>query len=190
MDHPQLDSLDSLIRLIRKLSYREGDFTLASGKKSTFYIDVKVTALHPDGAWLTGALAVELLQREGIPVEAVGGLTLGADPIATAVSLAARAQGLHWPAFIVRKEPKDHGTSRYIEGTENLRPGARVVVLEDVVTTGGSSIKAIERLRAAGYDPLAVLTIVDRQEGGAEAIQKLGLKFLALATLQEIQNSK
>lgn len=180
------DLKKELLSLIRKLSYREGDFTLASGKKSTFYIDVKVTALHPDGAWHVGELAVDLLKREGIEVEGVGGLTLGADPIATSVSLAARAHGLHWPAFIVRKEPKDHGTGRYIEGIENLRPGARVVVLEDVVTTGGSSIKAIERLREAGYHPVAALTIVDRQQGGAEAIRKLGLQFLALATIQEV----
>ncbi|MDR3608753.1 MAG: orotate phosphoribosyltransferase [Oligoflexia bacterium] len=178
---------NQLIELIRKHSYREGDFTLASGQKSSFYIDLKATTLHPDGAWHIGELAVDLLKREEIEVDGVGGLTLGADPIATAVSLAARARGIIWPAFIVRKEPKGHGTSRYIEGTENLKPGARLIVIEDVVTTGGSSIKAIERLREAGYNPVATLTVVDRQQGGAEAIMKLGLKFFALATIQDIR---
>src|SRR4051812_28321077 len=132
-----------LIALIRKLSYREGDFTLASGKKSTFYIDMKVTTLHPEGAHLIGELAVETLKQAGINVGGVGGLTLGADPIATAVSLAAYRHGMIWPVYIVRKEAKDHGTSKYVEGTENLKPGASLIVLEDVVTTGGSSLKAI-----------------------------------------------
>jgi orotate phosphoribosyltransferase len=174
-----------LIALIRKLSYREGDFTLASGKKSSFYIDMKATTLHPQGAKLVGELAVEALS--GLQVDGVGGLTLGADPIATAVSLAALAQGKIWPAFIVRKEPKDHGTARYIEGTENLKRGARVVVLEDVVTTGGSSLKAIERLREAGFEPVAVLTVVDREQGGAEAFAKAGVKLISLIRFSEIQ---
>jgi orotate phosphoribosyltransferase len=181
---------EQLISLIRKLSYREGDFTLASGKKSKFYIDLKATTLHPEGAKLIGQVATrEILDR--IPlVEAVGGLTLGADPLATAISIMALSEGCHWPAFIVRKEAKGHGTGRYIEGVENLRPGARVLVLEDVVTTGGSSITAVERLRDAGYAPLAVLTVVDREQGGREAIEKLGLRFLRLATLKEVQSAR
>jgi orotate phosphoribosyltransferase len=179
-----------LITLIRKLSYREGDFTLASGKKSSFYIDMKVTTLHPEGAHLIGELAVETLKASGISVGGVGGLTLGADPIATAVSLAAYRKGLIWPAYIVRKEAKDHGTSRYVEGTENLAPGSSLIVLEDVVTTGGSSLKAIERLRAAGYHPAAVLTVVDRQQGGAEAFEKAGVRFLSLVTLPQLANQR
>jgi orotate phosphoribosyltransferase len=175
-----------LIALIQKLSYRKGDFTLASGKKSSFYIDMKVTTLHPEGAHLIGELAVDVLKRSGIDVGGVGGLTLGADPIATAVSLAAYGHGLKWPAFIVRKEAKDHGTSRYVEGTENLAPGASLVVLEDVVTTGGSSVKAIERLREAGYKPAAVLTVVDREQGGAEAFAQMGVKFLSLVKLSQL----
>lgn len=183
-------SVEKLISLIRKASYREGDFTLASGKKSKFYVDLKATTLHPDGAYLIGELAYQLIAREKLAIEAVGGLTLGADPIATAISLAGRAHAANWPAYIVRKEPKDHGTSRYIEGTENFRSGAPVLVLEDVVTTGGSSIKAIERLREAGYNPVATLTVVDRQQGGAEEIKKLGLKFFSLVTIEQIQNFK
>ena len=179
----------ALIDLIRKSSYREGDFTLASGKKSTFYIDLKATTLHPEGAYLIGQLAVEKIRQAGLIVQGVGGLTLGADPLATAVSLAGRAAGFQWPAFIVRKEPKDHGTAKYIEGTENLSRGARLVVLEDVVTTGGSSQKAIERLREAGYQPCVVLTVVDREEGGARIFEKMGVQFLALTTLGELKGS-
>ena len=116
-------------------------------------------------------------------------MTLGADPLATAVSLAAHARRLHWPAYIVRKEPKDHGTGRYIEGIENLSPGASLVVIEDVVTTGGSSLKAIERLREAGYKPSVVLTVVDREQGGAEAFAQAGVRLLSLATLTEVQKT-
>jgi orotate phosphoribosyltransferase len=178
-----------LAALIKKLSYREGDFTLASGKKSTFYIDLKATTLHPDGAYLLGKLAVDVILKSGLKIDAVGGLTLGADPIATAISLAARERGVIWPAFIVRKEPKDHGISRYIEGTDNMKPGASVLVLEDVVTTGGSSFKAIERLREAGYKPAAVLTVVDREQGGDKLIKGAGLEYLVLATMSQIRAS-
>ena len=178
---------EKLIRFIRSHSYREGDFTLASGKKSTFYIDLKATTLHPEGAWLIGREAVRVVHESGLAVQGVGGLTLGADPLATAVSLASRESGDFWPAFIVRKESKGHGTGRFIEGIENLKPGARLLVLEDVVTTGGSSLIAIQRLRDAGYHPLAVLTVVDRQQGGAEAFERVGVRFLSLARLSEIK---
>jgi orotate phosphoribosyltransferase len=179
----------ALLRLIRARSYREGDFTLASGKKSSFYIDMKPTTLSGEGAFLIGRLGFERIRRfaETSPIHGVGGLTLGADPIATAVSLAAYAQGADWPAYIVRKEAKDHGTGRFVEGRENLAPKAKLIVLEDVVTTGGSSIQAIERLRAEGYDPVAVLTVVDREEGGEAALKATGLEFLRLLSMSEIR---
>jgi orotate phosphoribosyltransferase len=180
--------LQKLIELIRKLSYREGDFTLTSGKKSSFYIDLKATTLHPEGAYLIGEASMDLLNRTALTIQGIGGLTLGADPIATAISLAARARGVFWPAFIVRKEPKGHGTSKYIEGTENLPAGASVIVLEDVVTTGSSSLKAIHRLKEAGYCPVATLTVVDREEGGREAILAQGVKFFSLAQLSQLKN--
>ncbi len=179
---------ESLISLIRKLSYREGDFTLSSGKKSSFYIDLKATTLHPLGAKLIGELSVIKILAEKKTVQGVGGLTLGADPLATAISLAAYARGLHWPAFIVRKEPKSHGTAKYIEGTENLNPGSQLFVLEDVVTTGASSVKAIERLKEAGFEVSGVLTVVDRQEGGAEAFSKLNVPYFSLLTIEAIRS--
>lgn len=192
MDSSSLQSKlkSQLIELIRKVSYKEGDFTLASGQKSKFYIDLKATTLHPEGAYLIGELAFEMIKRQGLHIQAVGGLTLGADPIATAISLAARGHGVMWPAFIVRKEPKQHGTSKYIEGTENLPPGASVLVLEDVVTTGGSGMKAIERLREDGYKPVAILTVVDREQGGAAAARDAGLQLISLATISEIRSAK
>jgi len=181
----------ALLRLIRERSYREGDFTLVSGKKSSFYIDMKATTLSGPGAFLIGRLSFEMIRRfagmTSNTIQGVGGLTLGADPIATAVSLAAYSQGTDWPAYIVRKEAKGHGTGRYVEGRENLPPGAKLIVLEDVVTTGGSSIKAIERLRAEGYNPVAVLTVVDREEGGEEALRATGVEFLRLLSISEVR---
>lgn len=148
---------------------------------------MKETALYPEGAFLIGALAVNLLAEQNVIPYAVGGLTLGADPLATAVSLAAHANGMNMPAFIVRKQPKDHGTLAWIEGAKTFPKGAGLVVLEDVVTTGGSSLKAIEKLQEAGFKVLAVLTVVDRNEGGKEAIEAKGIKFFSLCNLHEIQ---
>ncbi len=177
----------SLLSLIRKVSYREGDFTLSSGKKSTFYIDLKATSLHPDGAYWIGKAIVHLAQTHRLVPAGVGGLTLGADPIATAVSLAAREQNLLWPAFIVRKEPKTHGTHRYMEGAQNLPPRAAVLVVEDVATTGSSSLMAVTRLRAEGYHPLAVCAVVDREEGAGARLAASGLHFFNLFTLSQVR---
>lgn len=187
----KLSPLAQLIGLIRKVSYREGDFTLSSGKKSSFYIDLKATTLHPQGAYWIGEAALDLLfQKDSSKIEGVGGLTLGADPLATALSLAALHRGKHWPAVIVRKEPKEHGTSKYIEGTENLRAHAQVLVLEDVITTGKSSLIAIERLRASGFEAITALSVVDREEGGREALARVGVELLALTTLTEVQKRR
>jgi orotate phosphoribosyltransferase len=177
-----------LRQILREKSYREGKFTLASGKESSFYLDVKETALHPEGAHLIGVLAVELLKKEKLAPYAVGGLTLGADPLATAVSLAAFHAGQNIPAFIVRKAPKDHGTLAWIEGAKSYPQGAELVVVEDVATTGGSSLKAVEKLREAGFRVSAILTVVDREEGAREAVEAQGLKFFSLSTLREIRS--
>ena len=179
---------NSLLKMISELSYREGDFTLSSGQKSSFYIDLKPTILHPEGATLFGALAVEWIMKENLSFDGVGGLTLGADPLVMAVTLAAFRKGLMIPATMIRKEPKKHGTSRFIEGVENFKPGARFLVLEDVVTTGGSAIKAIEILRAEGFTPTHVVTLVDRESGGREKFKELGVEFHSLFTLSEIKD--
>ena len=149
---------------------------------------MKETALHPEGAHLIGVLAVDLLKREKVSPYAVGGLTLGADPLATAVSLAAFHAGWNLPAFIVRKAPKDHGTLAWIEGAKSYPKGAALVVVEDVATTGGSSLKAVEKLQEAGFTVLAVLTVVDREEGAREAVEAKGLKFFSLSSLREIRS--
>ena len=178
---------EKLLNLILQKSYREGDFTLSSGLKSKFYIDLKPTILHPEGAHALGSMTVEWMKSQGLQFDGVGGLTLGADPIVMAVSMCAREAGITLSATMIRKEPKKHGTSRFIEGVENFKPGARFLVVEDVVTTGGSAKKAVEILRSEGYQPTHVLTIVDREAGGAEEFQKLGLSFHSLFKVSEFQ---
>lgn len=182
------DLKDDLIGLIRKLSYREGKFTLASGKESSFYVDVKNVSLHPQGARAIGRLAWELLDASKFG--GVGGPTLGADPLATGLSLAALDRGVTLPAFIIRKEPKKHGTSQWIEGRENLPEGAEVLVVEDVVTTGGSSLKAIEKARAEGFKVSTLLAVIDRQEGGEEALRAAGIRLVALTRIDEIRKAQ
>lgn len=128
--------------------------------------------------------------REGLKPYAAGGMTLGADPLATAVSLAAYRRGLKIPAYIVRKQPKDHGTLAWIEGAKAYPKGAELLVLEDVVTTGGSSLKAAEKLLAAGFKVPQMITVVDRLEGGREAIEAQGIKLFSLCTLDDIRAVK
>lgn len=189
MDSQNLATKQKKLRqILRQRSYREGKFKLASGKESTFYLDVKETALHPEGAHLIGALSVQLLQKNGIHPYAVGGLTLGADPLATAVSLEAYHAGWSLPAFIVRKETKGHGTLAWVEGAKSFPQGAPLLVIEDVATTGGSSLKAVERLQLAGFHVLGILTVVDREEGARATIEGKGLKFFSLCTLSEIRS--
>ena len=178
---------DTLMDLILEKSYREGDFTLSSGQKSSFYIDLKPTILHPAGAKALGIMAVEWMKREGLVFQGVGGLTLGADPIVMAVSLAAFEAGITLPATMIRKEAKKHGTSRYIEGVENFKKGDQFLVVEDVVTTGASAKKAIEILRQEGFEPTHVLTIVDREAGGANAFRELNVPLHALFSLSAIK---
>lgn len=178
-----------LASFIRKHSYREGDFTLVSGKKSSFYIDLKSTTLHPEGARRVAQESFRRIQQEGFfeTLGGVGGLTMGADPLATALSLEALAHGKMWPAVLIRKEAKAHGTSRYIEGVENLARGASVLVLEDVTTTGQSAEKAIERLVADGFQVAAVLTVVDREQGAREFFAGRQCPFISLLKLSDIQ---
>ncbi len=169
-----------LARLLVEKSYREGDFTLTSGKKSEYYFDCKQTALHPEGGWLLGRLFLDLLRDEAI--EGVGGMTLGADPLVSAVSVLSQEAGRPLPAFIVRKQSKGHGTDQYVEGLANFRPGARVALLEDVVTTAGTLLKTIERVRNAGLTVVAVLCVLDREEGGRENLANAGYALKSIFT--------
>ncbi|AFY50252.1 orotate phosphoribosyltransferase [Nostoc sp. PCC 7524] len=173
----------TLLDLFCQLAYQEGDFVLSSGQPSSYYINGKQVTLHPQGALAIGRILLSLLPSE---TQAVAGLTLGADPIVTAVSVVSAYENRPIPALIIRKEAKGHGTKAYIEGP-NLPEGAEVVVLEDVVTTGQSAMKAVERLRSAGYVVDEVISLVDRQQGGAEFYQSVGLKFEAVFTIKDIQ---
>lgn len=186
-----MDYKTQLIDLILLKSYREGSFVLSSGQQSSFYIDLKATTLSPKGAFLIGKLAFERFEKENLlhELKGVGGLTLGADPIATAISIESlsRMKGEGIPAFIVRKEPKTHGTSNYIEGLENLDSGASVLIVEDVTTTGKSSLLAIERASHAGLKVVGVLTVVDREQGAVNFFKERAIPFFSLIQLSELK---
>lgn len=172
-----------LLDLFCQLAYKEGDFVLSSGQRSSYYINGKQVTLHPQGALVVGRFLLSLLPTD---TKAVAGLTLGADPIVTAVSVVSAIANRPIPALIVRKEPKGHGTKAYIEGL-NLPVGAKVVVLEDVVTTGQSALKAVERLKNADYTVEQVIALVDRKQGGAQLYESAGLKFQAVFSIEDIQ---
>ncbi|PYS51866.1 MAG: orotate phosphoribosyltransferase [Acidobacteria bacterium] len=180
MDEQLLELRD----IIRRKSLRVGDFTLSSGKKSAYYLDCRTTTLDPRGALLIGRLILDDIQRLNIRADAIGGLTLGADPIATAVTVVSAIEGKPLPAFIVRKETKDHGTQRFIEGYDG-KPGSRVIVVDDVCTTGNSILIAAEKAEQAGYQVVAAFCVVDREEGGTQAIAQK-YPFYALLTAKEL----
>ncbi|HEX9050714.1 MAG TPA: orotate phosphoribosyltransferase [Anaeromyxobacter sp.] len=174
-----------LLELLRALSFERRKVTLASGKESDFYVDCKRTALTAEGHVLVGRLLFEKVRAIRPLVRGVGGLTLGADPIASAIALTSFQAGEPVDAFIVRKEPKGHGTGQWIEGRRTIPDGSRVVVIEDVVTTGGSALKAVERCRAEQLVPVACVALVDRLEGGREAIEAQGVPLDALFTRKD-----
>lgn len=175
-----------LRELIFRLSYREGSFTLTSGKRSDFYIDCKQTTLSAEGAYLCGKLLFKRMSEAAEDIAGVGGMTLGADPLVTAVSIVSFLEGRPIPAFIIRKEKKGHGTGSWIEGKSNIPRGAKVALVEDVVTTGGTLVKAIQRTEEEGYEVACVLTVVDREEGGREALRDAGHDLVALFTRKDI----
>ena len=181
-----MDELQRLKEILLEKSYRKGSFTLTSGKTSDFYIDGKQTTLHAEGAYLCGKLLFELIKSEAQHIDVVGGMTLGADPLVSAVSIVSHLELAPIPAFIVRKEAKGHGTGNYIEGLKNLPEGGRVALVEDVVTTGGTLLKVIDRVEAAGFVVGLVVTVVDRQEGGAEVLANKGYPLKALFTRESL----
>ncbi|NMF84297.1 orotate phosphoribosyltransferase [Nodosilinea sp. P-1105] len=172
-----------LLDLICQGAYQEGDFVLTSGQRSSYYINGKLVTLHPQGALMVGRL---LLEQINPAAAGVAGLTLGADPMVTAVSLVGMYRDRPLFPLIIRKQAKGHGTKAYIEGVP-LPPGSTVTVLEDVVTTGQSALQAVERLQGAGYQVDQILALVDRQQGGAQLYQDQGLAFTALFTINDIQ---
>jgi orotate phosphoribosyltransferase len=181
----QVDSLLALHTLLATRSTRRGQFALASGRISTLYIDARLTTMSPEGLALIGPLGLSAVRHASWSVDAVGGLTLGADPIAYAMSYASALEGNALVrAFTVRKEAKAHGTGQLIEGP--FRTGDRVAVVEDVITTGGSALRAAEVIRAAGGQVVGVLALVDREEGGREALERAGLEVQSLTRASDI----
>jgi len=158
------------------------EFTLASGKKSHFYVDARITTLHPEGAWLIGKIFLEMLV--GMKVDSIGGYSIGADPIVSSISVRSFIEKRSIPAFIIRKQEKAHGTGKIIEG--NFRKGDRVVIFDDVVTSGGSILKGASEVEKAGGTVLAVMAVIDRQEGGRETIENAGYPFYSIFTKSDL----
>ncbi len=179
-----MDARPRLLALLRDRSVRTGDFVLASGRHSSFYIDCRRTTMHAEGLALIGELGLAAVRAQGWAAGSVGGLTLGADPVAYAIALASQSRPPAINAFTVRKAAKTHGTARRIEGC--FEPGDSVVVVEDVITTGGSALEAVAAVRAEGGMVCGVLAVVDRGEGGREVIARTGLPVVALATASEL----
>lgn len=177
-------SIPELVQLLASRSAKRGDFTLASGRSSTLYIDARLTTMSPEGLTLIGALGLSALRSSNWNVQSVGGLTLGADPVAYAIAYASAATSSPIRAFTVRKEVKSHGRGQLIEGP--FSPGDRVAVIEDVITTGGSALKAVKAIAEAGGIIAGVLALIDREEGGREALEDSGLHVIALTRASEI----
>jgi orotate phosphoribosyltransferase len=177
---------DLLLQLLREHSYREGEFVLASGKTSRFYVDVRRTSLTAEGATAIGELLLDALAETGWAFDGAGGMTLGADPLTTAIAVASYRRGTPVASFIVRKEAKDHGAGRKVELGGTLPVGANVVVLDDTVTTGGSTLKAINAMRESGFTVVGAACVVDRMEGGAELLAENGVPLVSLFTLPQL----
>ncbi len=176
----------NLLRLLVRKSYRyrlDPPFKLVSGRESPYYIDCKPTTNNAEGLALIGEIFFDLIQ--GLEVDAIGGLTMGADPIAHATSFMSHIKGEPINTFCVRSKPKDHGTTKMVEG--DVQKGDRVIIVDDVITTGGSTIRAIEAARDFGLRVIKVIVLVDREEGGKEAIEKLGPQVEAIFTLSELK---
>jgi orotate phosphoribosyltransferase len=174
---------EALRRLLLARSVRHGDFVLSSGHRSSYYIDCRLSTMSAEGMVLIGRIGLAAIRRAGWTPRAVGGLTMGADPVAYAIAAASHGTELEVDAFSVRKEPKGHGTGQQIEG--NFRAGDQVVIVEDVITTGGSAQRAIEAVEAAGGKVLGVLAVVDREEGGTETLKGTA-RVVSLTTAKQL----
>ena len=176
---------DALVQLLAARSARRGTFTLASGRLSDFYVDCRLTTMSPDGLVLVGPLAYAMLRDNGWSVDSVGGLTMGADPVSYAIAYASAQAGGPIRCFAVRKQAKDHGMGKRIEGS--FQSGDRVVVIEDSMTTGGSALNAASAIRDEGGTVIGALTLVDREEGAREALHSAGIPLLAYTTAAELK---
>ncbi|HKS07618.1 MAG TPA: orotate phosphoribosyltransferase [Gemmatimonadaceae bacterium] len=179
-----MTDLEQLIALLAAQSVKRGDFVLSSGRRSDLYVDARMTTMHPRGLALIGPLGLAAMSAAGWDAESVGGLTLGADPIAYAIAYASAIAGRPIRAFTVRKEAKTHGTGKRIEGP--FQSGDRVVVIEDSVTSGASALNAVAAVRAQGGRVLGVLALVDREEGGRKAIEAEGVSLQTLVTRAQL----
>lgn len=175
---------ERLLALLVERSFRTGDFVLTSGARSGYYLDCRTTTMHAEGQALVGRLGLELIRGAGLAPASVGGLTMGADPVAYAIAHASWLAGLPVHAFSVRKEPKAHGTGKRVEGC--FQPDDRVVVVEDVITSGGSALQACDAVEAEGGAVLGVVAVVDREAGGREAIEARGYPVHALFRVGEL----
>ena len=185
MDHEMKLKKDELRKLLTEKSFKYSEepiFSLASGRKSQFYIDCKMTTLFSKGQVLIGTIVYELMQN--LNIRGIGGLTLGADPIAQATAMIAGQKGIDLVSFVIRKEAKKHGLMKWIEG--DVQSGDRVVIIDDVITTGGSAIQAIEKAEESGLDIVKVIVLVDREEGGRENINKKGYEVESIFTKSEL----
>lgn len=172
-----------LLELIRTEALQRGEFTLASGKKASYYLDCRKITLHPKGANVIAAGMLDAIQSAGPLPDAVGGMAIGADPITAAIITLAGQHDLPIKGFMVRKEPKEHGTGKQVEGP--VEPGNRVVIVEDVITSGGSALQAVDAAEAFGLKVERVIGIIDRLAGGGEAFQARGLELTTLSTIRD-----
>jgi orotate phosphoribosyltransferase len=177
---------DELFQLLRDKAFKRVSVTLSSGKKSEYYLDGRVVTLSPRGAYLAAELILELVKEE--PISAIGGPTLGADPLAGAIAVLSSAKGKPINTFIVRKEPKRHGLSLNIEGPA-LKKGTKAVIIDDVATSGGSLAKAIDILKLEGVTVEKAIVLVDRKEGAQEALKAKGCSLVSLFTIDQFLNS-
>jgi orotate phosphoribosyltransferase len=180
-----IDNMATLKQLLTERSVKRGSFVLASGKQSDIYVDARLTTMSPDGMLLIGKLCLTAIAGQGWQPDSIGGLTMGADPVAFAISHTSAIEGIPVRAFSVRKEAKGHGTGNRIEGP--FQNEDRVVVIEDVITTGRSALQAIDAIAASGGKILGVLAVVDRQDGGREAIRERGYDVVSLTTIAELK---
>lgn len=180
------DPIEALRALLLQFSVRTGEFTLASGQRSSYYVDVRKTALSAEGAAYIGELLFEAARRHAPGARGVGGMTLGADPLISAMLVAAHRQGVEWGGVIVRKEAKGHGVTDRLVTAGNLAGSEQLVVVDDVVTTAGSTVEAIEALRERGFRVDHALAVVDREQGGGSRLAQVGVQLHPLFRISEL----